>query len=76
MSTTLTRACTFTRRRLRRLGLGADVGQERRLPRITTDRSWLGNTPCGLFVFTGSVAGLVESGQKMKSARAGLVAKL
>ena len=31
------------------------LGRYSRLPRITADKSWLGNTPCGLFVFTGSV---------------------
>src|SRR4029453_1722984 len=40
------------------------LGTKRRLPRINADRSWLGNTPCGLFVFKGFV-GSVGSGQKM-----------
>ena len=42
------------------------LGRYRRLPRINADRSWLGNTPCGLFALTGSVPGKVGSGQKMR----------
>ena len=41
------------------------LGRYRRLPRINADRSWLGNTPCGLFVFMG-LARLSGSGQKMR----------
>ena len=40
------------------------LGRYRRLPRIKADRSWLGNTPCGLFVFRGSVRSF-GFGQKM-----------
>src|SRR5215831_7660017 len=39
------------------------LGRKRRMPRIKADRSWLGNTPCGLFVFIGSV-GSSGFGQK------------
>ena len=45
------------------------LGRYRRLPRITADRSWLGNTPCGLFVFTGSVAG--KSGSRAEDVGVG-----
>src|SRR4030095_10464949 len=42
------------------------LGTYRRLPRINADRRLLGNTPCGLLVFAGSVTGKVGSGQKMR----------
>src|SRR5215510_5103428 len=40
-------------------------GRSRRLPRINAEKSWFGNTPCGLLVFLGSVTGKVVSGQKI-----------
>src|SRR5262245_50459812 len=41
------------------------LGRYRRSPRITADKSWLGNTPCGLAVFAGSLAGKSGRGQKI-----------
>src|SRR5215510_16024652 len=41
------------------------LGRYSRSPRINADKSWLGNTPCGLAVFAGSLAGKSGRGQKM-----------
>src|SRR5215510_13755491 len=49
------------------------LGRKRRLPRIKADRSWFGNTPCGLFVFAGSVIGKSGLGQKMRDWPGGTV---
>ena len=40
------------------------LGRKRRLPRISAERSWFGNTPCGFIVLMGSV-GSFGFGQKM-----------
>src|SRR5262249_9488457 len=64
-STALTRACTFTLNTSGGSGCAPMLGRYSRLPRIKADRSWLGNTPCGLFVFAGSVTGKSGLGQKM-----------
>src|SRR5215471_12653682 len=40
------------------------LGRYRRSSRMIADKSWLGNTPCGLLVFMGSV-GSSGRGQKM-----------
>src|SRR6266481_9192798 len=49
------------------------LGRYRRSPRINADKSWLGNPPCGLFVFAGSVAGKSGLGQKMLDWAGGMV---
>src|SRR5262245_34714377 len=49
------------------------LGRYRRSPRINADRSWFGNTPCGLLVFTGSVAGKIGFGQKMRDWPGGML---
>ena len=49
------------------------LGRYSRSPRITAERSWFGNTPCGLFVFAGSVAGKSGLGQKMLDCAGGTV---
>src|SRR4029434_39229 len=73
VSTALTRACTFTLNTSGGSGWAPILGRKRRLPRINADRSWLGNTPCGLFVFAGSVTGKSGLGQKMRDWPGGTV---
>ena len=69
VSTAWTSACTLASNFSGGSGWAPMLGSHRRLPRINADRSWLGKTPCGLFVMASFATVAVGSGQKMGLAR-------